>query len=246
MEEYSPMTVGNKTDLVSDSDNATTTAQWKRMPCVSSTSSFCPRICDLPAAVQQHQLTRDWLPARVVNGSDDYEMCVHTIGNLNPDTSQSEGFILLDETSTAHATPDADGDPEVDTDTSVPTIMIPPLTSSIDLGSHHHKRTSKSRSCNSQLQLRGARRHAWLDPQGLHPLPHSRLLLFRWGPRRTIRIRALLPTSRVLAPLRSPLRIYMLIKIDPARLGDACSLRRRYRYPPHPRSHQRDTSRRKP
>jgi hypothetical protein len=80
---------------------------------------------------------RDWsgLPARVVNGYDNDEMCVHNErkSDLNLDTSQSEGIILLDETSSrsagTHATPDdADGDPEVDMDTvpQFPPIMIPP------------------------------------------------------------------------------------------------------------------------
>jgi Ras-related protein Rab-7A len=90
-------------------------------------------------------------------------MGVHANGNLNPDSAQSEGITLVDETSSAaagaHATRDvADGDPEADTDTSVPTIMIPPRTSSIDLASHHYKRTSKSTRAtpNSASQQRTA------------------------------------------------------------------------------------------
>jgi hypothetical protein len=68
-----------------------------------------------------------------------------------------------------HATPDADGDPEANMDTSVPTTMIPPRTSSTDLASHHHKRTSKSDSRNFQLQFRDARRHARLEPTQASP-----------------------------------------------------------------------------
>ena len=154
MEEYCLVVVGNKTDLISGSDNATTEGDALRLiyelvpPSDTRSSS--------PATPVDE---RDWLPARVVNGSDDEEMCVHTNGNLNPDTSQSEDIILLDETAGPaavgpHATPDANGGPEADDmDTSVPTIMIPPRTSSIDLGSHHHKRPSKSHSRNSQLSF---------------------------------------------------------------------------------------------
>ncbi|KAH9964779.1 P-loop containing nucleoside triphosphate hydrolase protein [Lactifluus volemus] len=152
MEEYCLVVVGNKTDLISGSDNATTEEDALRL-----IDELVPpsdtRSTSSPATPVDE---RDWLPTRVVNGSDDDEMCVHTNGNLNPDTTQSEDIILLDETSTAHATPDTDGDPEVDTDTSVPTIMIPPRTSSIDLTSHHHKRTSKSHSRNSQLSFAAA------------------------------------------------------------------------------------------
>ncbi|KAH9959496.1 P-loop containing nucleoside triphosphate hydrolase protein [Lactifluus volemus] len=116
MEEYCLVVVGNKTDLISGSDNATTEEDALR------------------------------LIDELVPPSD-------TRSTSSPATPD---IILLDETSTAHATPDADGDPEVDTDTSVPTIMIPPRTSSIDLTSHHHKRTSKSHSRNSQLSFAAA------------------------------------------------------------------------------------------
>ncbi|KAH9964042.1 hypothetical protein BGW80DRAFT_1462919 [Lactifluus volemus] len=50
---------------------------------------------------------RDWLPSRVVNGSDDDEMCD------DPETSSAAAGT--------HTTPDAaDSDPEADMDTSVP------------------------------------------------------------------------------------------------------------------------------
>ncbi|KAH9964065.1 hypothetical protein BGW80DRAFT_1462941 [Lactifluus volemus] len=110
---------------------------------------------------------RDWLPAHVIDGTDD------------------DDEIPAPAAAGTHATPDAtDGDPEADMD---PTIMIPPRTSSIDLASHHHKRTSKSKR-KLPTQLCDAR----LDP--LRLLPHYRFLLFRWHPHRAIRIRALLPT----------------------------------------------------
>jgi hypothetical protein len=149
--------------------------------------------------------------------------------------------VLYHGTSTAHATPDADGDPEVDTDNSVPTIMIPHLTSSIDLASHHHKRASKSHLRNSQLQLRDARRHSRLDSPPSKP-PHPLFPMDTHA--EPFRILALLSTSRVFAPLL--LAVVTRIIIDPARLRDACSCHQRYRYPPHPRSRQRSTSRRKP
>jgi Ras-related protein Rab-7A len=160
MEEYCLVVVGNKTDLVSGSDNATpTTTEEDALRLIDElVPPSDTRSTSSPATPVDE---RDWLPARVVNGSDDDEMGVHANGNLNPDTSQSESIILLDETNSAtagpHATPDAaDGFPEADTDTSVPTIMIPPRTSSIDLASHHYKRTSKSHSRNSQLSFAAA------------------------------------------------------------------------------------------
>ncbi|KAH9964054.1 hypothetical protein BGW80DRAFT_1348481 [Lactifluus volemus] len=107
----------------------------------------------------------------------------------------------------------------------LPPLMIPLRTSSIDLALHHHKRTSKSDTRNSQLQLRDARRHARLEPtHGLHLLPNPRILLFRWAPTPSHSNLRYPPHSRVLAPLH------------PARLGDACSLHRRYRCLPRPRS----------
>jgi hypothetical protein len=135
-----------------------------------------------------------------------------------------------------HTAPDAaDSDPEadLDMDTSVPTIMIPPLTSSIDLASHRHKRTFKSHPRDSQLQLRGARRHARLDPHTGFTSFHTPASSFTDGAHAEPFESAL--SSPLLAPLR-PLHCYTLITIDLARVGDVRSCHRRYRYPPHPRS----------
>ncbi|KAH9964072.1 hypothetical protein BGW80DRAFT_1462947 [Lactifluus volemus] len=107
------------------------------MPCASSTSSFRLRIRD-PPAVQ-------------ATGETGYPPA----SSMDSTTTNSAG---------TYATPDADCDPEANMDTSLPTTMIPRRTSSTDLASHHHKRTSKSDSRNSQLQLRDARRHARLNP----------------------------------------------------------------------------------
>jgi Ras-related protein Rab-7A len=151
MEGYCLVVVGNKTDLISSSDNATVSEEdalrfIDELVPPSETRSSSPA-----TPVDE----RDWIPARVASGSDD-EICAHRNGNLNPDTSEPEEIILVDETSAAvgpRISPEADCDPEADTDTSVPTIMIPPRTASIDLSALHHKRSSKSHSRNSQFSL---------------------------------------------------------------------------------------------
>ncbi|KAH9964078.1 hypothetical protein BGW80DRAFT_1563409 [Lactifluus volemus] len=75
MEEYSIMTVGNKTDLISDSDNATTTALMDedalRLIDELVPSSDTRSTSRSPATPIDE---RDWLPTRVVIGSDDYEI----------------------------------------------------------------------------------------------------------------------------------------------------------------------------
>ncbi|KAH9964057.1 hypothetical protein BGW80DRAFT_1563394 [Lactifluus volemus] len=117
------------------------------MPCVSSTSSFRLRIRNPPAVRATPVDERDWLSSRIVNGFDDDELCVHT--------SQSEGIILLDETSSRSGWhPRHPGRHQRRSQSRHGFHrMIPPRTSSVDLASHHHKRTSKSHSRNSQLSF---------------------------------------------------------------------------------------------
>jgi hypothetical protein len=134
---------------------------------------------------------------------------------LNPDTFQPEGVILLDETSSTavdpYAIPDAAGGDPVDTS-----------------GPTHHDPTpyifDRPRFASSQThiqialaqlptQLRGARRHARLDPHGLRLLPHSRLSPFPMAPTRNHSNPRSPPHSRILAPLHPPLRCYTLALI---------------------------------
>ncbi|KAH9952595.1 hypothetical protein BGW80DRAFT_1567994 [Lactifluus volemus] len=156
------------------------------MPCASSTSSFRLRIRDPPVVQATPVDERDWLPSCVVNGFDDDELC-----RLAPTLPRTPTVI-----------------PKPTWILQFPPLMIPLRTSSIDLASHHHKRTSKSDTRNSQLQLRDARRHARLEPtHGLHLLPNPRILLFRWAPTPSHSNLRYPPHSRVLAPLR-PLHVY--------------------------------------
>ena len=143
MEEYCLVVVGNKTDLISSSDGTTV-----------SEGAALRFIDDLVPPTESRSSSPwtpvdegDWIPARVASGSDD-EICVHH--------TEPEDIVLVDETAGPaaagpRAVPDVDGDLEVDTDSSVPTIIIPPRTASIEVGARHHKRSSKSHSRNSQF-----------------------------------------------------------------------------------------------
>jgi hypothetical protein len=86
-EEFCLVVVINKTELISDSDNATTTMEEDALRLIdelvlSSDMRSTGRSPATPVDV------RERLPSHVVSGSDDEEY-----------TSQSEGIILLDETS---------------------------------------------------------------------------------------------------------------------------------------------------
>jgi hypothetical protein len=146
---------------------------------------------------------RDWLPSRVVNGSDDDEMCVHTNGNLILDTtSQSEGRTTRRPAPQWLAPTLPQTPPTViPKPTWIPqfhTIMIPPRSTSLRIITNEHPIPLTQLLASASRHTAGPSARS---TYGLHLLPNPRMLLFRWHPHRTIRIRALLPTSRVLAPL---------------------------------------------
>jgi Ras-related protein Rab-7A len=151
MEEYCLVVVGNKTDLISSSDDTTV-----------SEEAALRFIDDLvpPSETRSSSPTtpvdeRGRISARVASGSDD-ELCAHGNGDLNPDRSEPGDVVLMDESDAVAdplADPTVDIDTQAETDCSVPTIMTPPRTASIDLVGRDHKLISKSHSRNSQFSL---------------------------------------------------------------------------------------------
>ena len=89
-------------------------------------------------------------PDHVSNRPDD-EVVAHDNGFLEPDSASPVDIILVDETHSASVIHHNDVGP--DRENSIPTFAIPPRTSSIDLHSHHHKRSPKARSRTSQFSL---------------------------------------------------------------------------------------------
>ncbi|KAH9966269.1 hypothetical protein BGW80DRAFT_1462419 [Lactifluus volemus] len=123
----------NKTDLISNLDNATTVLLWERMACTSSTSSFCLWIHDLPA-IWAMPVTRETGYPLALSMDSTTTNCAYIL------LSQRVSFSWIRQAPTVagtHAIPDTtNGNPEADMDPT-PHILL------IDLASHHHKRTSK-------------------------------------------------------------------------------------------------------
>ncbi|KAH9964059.1 hypothetical protein BGW80DRAFT_817000 [Lactifluus volemus] len=105
---------------------------------------------------------RDWLPSRVVNGSDDDEMTTRRPApqRLAPTLPQTPPTVI----------------PKPTWIPQFHTIMIPPLTSSIDLASHHHKRTSNPTRATPSFSFAThggtlGSTHIWASPPSKPPYP---------------------------------------------------------------------------
>ena len=140
------MVVGNKTDLVSSSEDSAVSEVAalhfidELVPPSESLSSSPVT----PADEGEGEWIPRHAPIHVPSESDD-EVGVHDDGNLDGNldsgTTEPEDIICVDETCSPAVHPMAP-----DAESSIPTIMIPPRTPSIDLHTHLHKYSLKSLS----------------------------------------------------------------------------------------------------
>jgi hypothetical protein len=174
--------VGNQTDLISDLDNATTTMKEDALRLIDELvpPSDMLSTSRSPATPVNE---REWLPSHVVSGSDDDEMCVHTNGNLNLDTtSQSESITPFgrDELPQRLA-PTLPRTPPtlILKPTRIPQFPPTHFTSWIDLFAllQTHIQIPLAQTPNLASQRTVAR--SARPTHGLHFLPHSHFLLFR-------------------------------------------------------------------
>ena len=150
MEDYCLVVVGNNTDLVPTSEDSAVS----EVAALHFIDELVPPSESLSSSpvMPQDEGEGDWIhrhpPPRVPSASDD-EVGVHDDANLGSDTSESEDIICVDETRPSvihHTLPEANNNVGADGECSTPTILIPPRTRSIDVLTHHHKQSVKSRS----------------------------------------------------------------------------------------------------
>ena len=150
MEDYCLVVVGNKTDLVPSSEDSAVS----EVAALHFIDELVPPSESLSCSpvTPQDEDEGDWInrhpPPRVPSASDD-DVGMQDNGNLDSDTSESEDIICVDETRPPvihHTVPEANNDAGADGEYSTSTILIPPRTRSIDVLTHHHKQSVKSRS----------------------------------------------------------------------------------------------------
>ena len=144
------MVVGNKTDLVPSSEGSAV-SEVAALHFIDELVPPSESVSSSPVTPQDEG-EGDWIqrhpPPRVPSASDD-EVAGRDDGNLDSDTSESEDIICVDETRPPvihHTAPEANSNFGVDGECPTPTILIPPRTRSIDVLTHHHKQSVKSRS----------------------------------------------------------------------------------------------------